>query len=87
MRASGQKLVKLCTHTTAAKLVVRLVIIISLGEMLLSYIANATTRTRACIHRRAHTHHRRHYGSMGRWRPSVMKLTPTFACSAGIHGQ
>ena len=71
-----------------------IIIIISLGEILLSYIANtsrmhAHTHAHTRIHARTHTHTHRYLrsGSMHRWRPSVTKLTPLFACSAGIHGR
>ena len=65
-------------------IIILIIIIISLGEIILAYIAN-TSRTHA--HARMHTHRRLHSGSMGRRRQSVTQLTPLFTCSAGIHGR
>ena len=41
-----------------------------------------THHARTRIH--PHPHHRIRSGSMRRWRPSVIKSTPPFACSTGI---
>ena len=66
------------------RIIILSIIIISLGQILVSYIANTSrTHARTSMRARAHTHtHRRlRSGSMRRWRPSVTKLTPS--CMAG----
>ena len=71
-----------------------IIIIISLGQIFLSYISNTSrthTRTHAHTHTRTHTHthahHHRRSGcrcSMGRWRPTVTELTPLFTFRLAI---
>ena len=58
------------------RLLILIIIIISPGQILLSYIANTTpmhahTHTRTHARTRTHTHRRGVHCSMGRWRPPV----------------
>ena len=76
-----------CLMCMIYRIIILIIIIISLGEILFSYIAN-TSRTHALMHARTyrststhadaqtHTNRRLHSGMMRRWRPSVTKLTP-----------
>ena len=72
-----------CLICMKYRIIILIIIIISLGQILLSYIANIT---HARTHRRthAHTHRRLRSGyrcSMGRWHPTVT------ARSAGDNGR
>ena len=77
--------------------IILIIIIISLGQLLLSYIANTSrmhARTHACKHTRArahtHTHRHRRSGcrcSMGRWRPTVTELRPFKLVPLAINGR
>ena len=75
----------MCLICMKYRIIIVNIIIISLGEILLSYIAHHTRASMhahacMCMHARTHTHtHRRlRSGLMHRWRPSVTKLTPSF---------
>ena len=67
------------------RIIILIIIIISLGQILLSYIANTScTHARAHKHTHTHTHthcHRRsgYCCSMGRRRQIVTELTPPFS--------
>ena len=86
-----------CVICMKYRIIFLIIIFISLGQIILSYMANtsrthagthAHTRAPAHTHRRAHgpTHRRHHPGYrcyMGGVRPTRTKIRPLFACSAG----
>ena len=83
----------MCLICMKYRIIILMIIIISLGEILLSYIyisntsrTQPRTRMHACTraHALKHTHHRLRSGSMRRWRPSVTKLTPSFMASSWV---
>ena len=85
-----------CVICMKYRIIVLIIIIISLGQIILSYMAN-TSRTHACMHTYTHAHTRAHPHARPpaavtfqvvavRWvgvRPTMMKICPLFACSAG----
>ena len=82
-----------CLICVKYRIIILIIIIISLGQILLSYIAN-TSSTHALRMHAAHTCARtrithtytRHLrsGSMRRWRPSMTKLTPSFMAGSWV---
>ena len=81
----------MCVIYIKYRLTILIIIIISLAQILLSYIANTShthTHVRTWARKNAHTPSwRRHHSGcrclMGRWRPTVTELKPLFAGSAG----
>ena len=82
-----------CLICMKYRIIILITIIISLGEILLSYIANKSrthplmhARTRARMHSRNHAHAHTHLRScsMRRRRPCVTKLTPSFMAGSWV---
>ena len=89
-----------CVICMKYRIIALIIIIISLGQKLISCFANtshtlththahALTHTHTHTRARAHTHRRRRSGcrcSMGRGSPTVPQLTPLFEVSPAIDG-
>ena len=58
-----------CVIFMKYRIIFLIIIIISLGQILLSYLAN-TSRTHACTHAHTHTHARTHAHTRARARPT-----------------
>ena len=80
-----------CLIRVKYSIIILIIIIISLGEIVLLYIAN-TSRPHARTHTHTRTHERTHAntytplrsGSMCPWRPSVTKCTPSLMAVSWI---
>ena len=90
-RVSVEGKSSVCVICMKYRIIVLIIIIISLGQIILSYIYMANT-SRTHTHTRTHsridppTHRRHHPGCrcyMGGVRPTMTNISPLFACSAG----